>query len=83
MGIQKFIRGILMYRKSARKQMVEQFERIRDNPKVTAFSRVSQMLSKDRNRLDIVKRGDLRLSLTSIEPNINKLAEKNRPLGSH
>ncbi|KAK2707108.1 hypothetical protein QYM36_014959 [Artemia franciscana] len=46
-------------------------------------SRVSQMLSKDRNRLDIVKRGDLRLSLTSIEPNINKLAEKNRPLGSH
>ncbi|KAK2711802.1 hypothetical protein QYM36_012806 [Artemia franciscana] len=31
-----------------------------------AFSRVSQMLSKDRNRLDIVKRGDLRLSLTSI-----------------
>ncbi|KAK2723983.1 hypothetical protein QYM36_002352 [Artemia franciscana] len=48
-----------------------------------AFSRVSQMLSKDRNRLDIVKRGDLRLSLTSIEPNINKLAEKNRPLGSH
>ncbi|KAK2708461.1 hypothetical protein QYM36_014165 [Artemia franciscana] len=48
-----------------------------------AFSRVSQMLSKDRNRIDIDKRGDLRLSLTSIEPNINKLAEKNRPLGSH
>ncbi|KAK2701911.1 hypothetical protein QYM36_019450 [Artemia franciscana] len=48
-----------------------------------AFSRVSQMLSKDRNRLDIVKRRDLRLSLTSIEPNINKFAEKNRPLGSH
>ncbi|XP_065556229.1 beta carbonic anhydrase 1-like [Artemia franciscana] len=36
MGIQKFIRGILMYRKSARKQMVEQFERIRDNPKPKA-----------------------------------------------
>ncbi|KAK2705793.1 hypothetical protein QYM36_015969 [Artemia franciscana] len=48
-----------------------------------AFSRVSQMLSNDRNRLDIVKRGDLRLSLTSIEPNINKLAEKNQTQGSH
>ncbi|KAK2719533.1 hypothetical protein QYM36_005123 [Artemia franciscana] len=43
------------------------------------FSRVSQMLSKARNRLDIVKRGDLRLSLTSIEPNIRKFAEKHRP----
>ncbi|KAK2715769.1 hypothetical protein QYM36_010371, partial [Artemia franciscana] len=30
-------------------------------------------------RLDIMKRGDLRLSLTSIELNINKLAEKNQP----
>ncbi|KAK2711233.1 hypothetical protein QYM36_012422 [Artemia franciscana] len=35
------------------------------------------------NRLDIMKRGDLRVSLTSIEPNINKLAEKNQPQGSH
>ncbi|KAK2726991.1 hypothetical protein QYM36_007736 [Artemia franciscana] len=47
------------------------------------FSRVSQMLSKARNRLDIVKRGDLRLSLTSIEPNIKKLVEKHQPHGSH
>ena len=47
-----------------------------------AFSCVSQMLSKDCNRLDM-KRGDLWLSLTSIEPNINKLAEKNQPQGSH
>ncbi|KAK2726737.1 hypothetical protein QYM36_007541 [Artemia franciscana] len=46
------------------------------------FSRVSQMLSKARNRLDIVKRGDLRLSLTSIEPNIKKLVEKHQPQGS-
>ncbi|KAK2725100.1 hypothetical protein QYM36_001525 [Artemia franciscana] len=36
-----------------------------------------------RNRLDIMKRGDLRLSLTSIEPNISKLAKKNQPQGSH
>ncbi|KAK2712745.1 hypothetical protein QYM36_011442 [Artemia franciscana] len=47
------------------------------------FSRVSQMLSKARNRLDFVKRGDLRLSLTSIEPNIMKLVEKHQPQGSH
>ncbi|KAK2712717.1 hypothetical protein QYM36_011415 [Artemia franciscana] len=47
------------------------------------FSRLSSMLSKDRNRLDIIKRGDLRLPLTSIEPNINKLAEKNQPQGFH
>ena len=47
------------------------------------FSRISQILSKARNRLDIVKRGDLRLSLTSIEPNIKKLVEKHQPQGSH
>ena len=47
------------------------------------FSRVPQMLSKARNRLDIMKWGDLRLSLTSIEPNIKKLVEKHQPQGSH
>ncbi|KAK2708894.1 zinc finger BED domain-containing protein 5-like [Artemia franciscana] len=47
------------------------------------FIRVSQMLSKARNRLDIVKRDDLQLSLTSIEPNIKKLVEKQQPQGSH
>ncbi|KAK2707332.1 hypothetical protein QYM36_015124 [Artemia franciscana] len=45
--------------------------------------RISQILSKAHNRLDIVKRGDLRLSLTSIEPNIKKLVEKHQPHGSH
>ncbi|KAK2712790.1 hypothetical protein QYM36_011472 [Artemia franciscana] len=45
--------------------------------------RVPQMLSKARNRLDIVKRGDLRLSLTSIDPNIKKLVVKHQPQGSH
>ncbi|KAK2703355.1 hypothetical protein QYM36_018147 [Artemia franciscana] len=46
------------------------------------FSRISQILSKARNRLDIVKRGD-ELSLTSIEPNIKNLVEKHQPQGSH
>ncbi|XP_076372972.1 zinc finger BED domain-containing protein 5-like [Tachypleus tridentatus] len=47
----------------------------------SGFSRVSQLLSKARNRLDIVKRGDLRLS--SMEPDIKKLAEQHQPQGSH
>ena len=49
----------------------------------SGFSRVSQLLSKARNRLDIVKRGDLRLSLTSMEPDIKKLVEQHQPQGSH
>ncbi|XP_076348273.1 SCAN domain-containing protein 3-like [Tachypleus tridentatus] len=49
----------------------------------SGFSRISQLLSKARNRLDIVKRGDLRLSLTSMEPDIKKLAEQHQPQGSH
>ncbi|XP_076044767.1 zinc finger MYM-type protein 6-like [Oratosquilla oratoria] len=40
----------------------------------TSFSRVMHLLSKTGNCLDIEKRGDLRLSLTSLELNIDKLA---------
>ncbi|XP_068238494.1 SCAN domain-containing protein 3-like [Palaemon carinicauda] len=49
----------------------------------SGFSRLSQLLSKARNRLNIVKRGDLRLSLTSMGPDIKKLAEQYQPKGSH
>ncbi|XP_076045804.1 zinc finger MYM-type protein 6-like [Oratosquilla oratoria] len=49
----------------------------------TGFSRVMHLLSKTRNRLDIEKRGDLRLSLTSLEPNIDKLAALHQSQGSH
>lgn len=49
----------------------------------SGFSRVSQLLSKVCNRLDIVKGGDLRLSLTSMEPDIKKLAEQHQPQESH
>jgi len=38
-------------------------------------SAVALMLSKQRNRLLIHKRGDLRLYLTKISPNISKLCE--------
>uniref|UniRef100_A0A5S6R0E4 HAT C-terminal dimerisation domain-containing protein n=1 Tax=Trichuris muris TaxID=70415 RepID=A0A5S6R0E4_TRIMR len=37
------------------------------------FSVVAELLTKKRNKLQIVNRGDLRLRLTSIEPNIEKL----------
>ncbi|XP_066977864.1 SCAN domain-containing protein 3-like [Macrobrachium rosenbergii] len=49
----------------------------------SGFSRVFHILSKVRKRLDIVKKGNLRLSLTLIEPNIKKLAEQHQPQGSH
>jgi hypothetical protein len=34
------------------------------------FSAVNDILNKKRNRLDITQRGDLRLKLTNIEPDI-------------
>ena len=47
------------------------------------FSPVSNLPSKVCNRLGIVKRGDLRLLLTSIEPDIKKLADQHQPQRSH
>ncbi|XP_076044738.1 protein FAM200C-like [Oratosquilla oratoria] len=49
----------------------------------TGFSRVMHLLSKTRNRLGTEERGDLRLSLTSMEPNIDKLAALHQSQGSH
>ena len=49
----------------------------------SAFSKVIQLLTKQRNRLDIVNRGDLRLMLTSFEPNIKELTECHQAQGSH
>jgi len=47
------------------------------------FSAVQQLLTKSRNKLEICERGDLRLMLTSIEPDIISLAGKHQPQGSH
>lgn len=47
------------------------------------FSVVSQILSKSRNRLDIVERGDLRLRLTAMKPNIEELSAKHQIHPSH
>ena len=49
----------------------------------SGFSHVSNLLLKASNQLNIVQRGDLQLSLTTLEPNIAKLAEQHQSLGSH
>jgi hypothetical protein len=41
------------------------------------------LIAKKRNRLDIVKRGDLRLHLTDVEPNIKKLTLNHQVQPSH
>ncbi|XP_067130994.1 zinc finger BED domain-containing protein 5-like [Centruroides vittatus] len=42
------------------------------------FSAVSDLLTKKRNRLDITQRGDLRLKLTKLEPDIKSLCKKHQ-----
>ncbi|KFM62709.1 SCAN domain-containing protein 3, partial [Stegodyphus mimosarum] len=46
------------------------------------FSAVSQMLTKQRNRLNICQQGDLRLYLSKLEPNIIKLCQDHQPQGA-
>jgi hypothetical protein len=43
------------------------------------FSAVTNLLTKKRQRLQITNRGDLRMLLTKIEPNINELIAKHQP----
>lgn len=47
------------------------------------FSAVNDLLLKKRNRLDITKRGDLRLKLTKLVPNIKSLCSRHEAQGSH
>ncbi|GFU09769.1 uncharacterized protein TNCV_1765771 [Trichonephila clavipes] len=47
------------------------------------FRVVNDLLSKKRNRLDIIKRGDLRLKLTKLEPYIRFLCCRHDASGSH
>jgi hypothetical protein len=47
------------------------------------FSVVVQLLTKQRNQLDICNKGDLRLALTNIEPDIVTLAVTHQAQGSH
>ncbi|XP_067138659.1 zinc finger BED domain-containing protein 5-like [Centruroides vittatus] len=47
------------------------------------FRAVSDLLTKKRNRLDITQRGDLRLTLTKLEPGIKSLCKKHQVHKSH
>nr|CAD7427082.1 unnamed protein product [Timema monikensis] len=47
------------------------------------FSSVVQLLTKQRNKLDICLKGDLLLNLTNIKPDIQPLTEIHQAQGSH
>uniref|UniRef100_A0ABM5G983 Zinc finger MYM-type protein 6-like n=1 Tax=Pogona vitticeps TaxID=103695 RepID=A0ABM5G983_9SAUR len=47
------------------------------------FSAVQQILTKSRNMLKITERGDLRMRLTKMVPDIKKLASAHQAQGSH
>nr|CAH7765755.1 unnamed protein product [Callosobruchus chinensis] len=47
------------------------------------FSAVTNLLTKKRNRLDIISRGDLRLTLTKLTPNVDNLILKHQVHPSH
>ncbi|CAH1993401.1 unnamed protein product [Acanthoscelides obtectus] len=44
------------------------------------FSAVTNLLTKKRNKLDIISRGDLRLTLTKLTPNVDNLLLKHQVL---
>ncbi|KAF2345365.1 hypothetical protein FHG87_023879 [Trinorchestia longiramus] len=47
------------------------------------FSHANAILTKQRNRLNLENRGDLRLKLTNFKPNINSLATAHQAHPSH
>lgn len=47
------------------------------------FSVINNIMTKQRNRLKITERGDLRLFLTKIKPDIKDLVKKHQAQGSH
>ena len=47
------------------------------------FSAVMDILTKKRNRLHICKRGDLRIKLSKLVPDVSALAKKHQAQGSH
>lgn len=49
----------------------------------TGFSTVQEILTKARNKLQICETGDLRLRLTKMQPDVEKLAEEHQAQGSH
>ena len=47
------------------------------------FSHANAVLTKQRNRLSLEERGDLRLKLTNLQPNISILVEAHQAHPSH
>lgn len=47
------------------------------------FSAVTNLITKKRNKLDIVNRGDLRLNVTKLKPNVDNLLLKHQVHPSH
>ena len=47
------------------------------------FSHINSILTKQRNQLNIEERGDLRLKLTNLQPNINEFIKNHQPHPSH
>ena len=47
------------------------------------FSVVTDLLQAKRNRLEITKRGDLRLKLTKLVPRIKQICSQRQGQGSH
>jgi hypothetical protein len=47
------------------------------------FNVVSKLLTEKRNRLSVVERGDLRLLMTNMAPNIEKLVSLHQAQTSH
>ena len=47
------------------------------------FSAVNEILTKERNKIDICIRGDIRLKLTNFKPNVEGLVATHQPQRSH
>ena len=47
------------------------------------FSAVTKILTKERNKIEICIRGDIRLKLTNFKPNVEGLVAKHQLQGSH
>jgi hypothetical protein len=52
-------------------------------PAESVFSWVTHLLSKVRNRVDAVTRGDCRLALTALQPDVQKLASVHQEQDTH
>lgn len=44
--MEKILRGVMRYRHSTREQMVKEFQKVRDNPKVSTFFLISNCVIK-------------------------------------